>query len=200
MSDRSKSRVERTLLGVVLAAFLTLIAAGRSTGPRAEPASEPPVATFEYALATRLEAIASGAVGRIEIPRLSLTAPIIEGISTRVMDHGVGRIMGTAFPGEAGNVGLAAHRTTHFRDLGRVLTGDRIRVSTPDGVFDYQVDSAFVVTPTRTDVLAGDGVPRLTLITCFPFDWKGPAPMRYVVQASAIGTELSTTSRKVALD
>src|SRR5687767_11676883 len=132
MSDRSKSSVKRTRLGVLLAAFLALIAAGRSTGPRAEPAPQAPVAAFEYALATRLEAIATGAVGRIEIPRLRLSAPIVEGISIRVMDHGVGRILGTAFPGECGNVGLAAHRTTHFRDLGRVLQGDVIRVSTPE--------------------------------------------------------------------
>jgi len=199
MAERTKNGVRRLPIGLVLAAAIIAIVAAVGAASRAEvgrPTANPHVSGMEFALATRMTALANGSVGTIEIPRLEIEAPIVDGIDERVMDRAVGRILRTAYPGEPGNVGLAAHRTTHFRELGRVVPGDRIRVRTPDGLFHYRVDTAFVVRPNRTDVLRGDGRARLTLITCFPFDFRGAAPMRFVVQASAIGTEFSTTSRK----
>jgi sortase A len=202
MSDRSKVVVAppRIALVLLVAAVALIPARGPASRAAAETvAAAPPAAPLEFALATRMEAIVSGTVGRLEIPRVGLAAPILDGVAIGVMDRGVGRILGTAYPGEAGVVALAAHRTTHFRQLGQVTIGDRVRVRTPDGVFEYRADAAFVADPKRTDILRGDGTARLALITCFPFDWKGPAPLRYVVLASAIGADLSTTNRKVAV-
>lgn len=141
------------------------------------------------ARASREEAVASGLIGRIEIPRLGLSAMVIEGTSSRALRRGVGHVERTAFPGERGNVGLAAHRDTYFRELKDVAKGDLIRIETPDGLFAYEVESIRIVDPDRGDLLAQTGGPRLTLVTCYPFYYVGPAPRRYVVVARPAGRQ-----------
>ncbi len=141
----------------------------------------------EAARASREEARASGLIGRIEIPRLGLSALVIEGTSGRALQRGVGHVKRTAFPGERGNVGLAGHRDTHFRPLKDAAKGDVIRIETPDGVFAYEVESIKVVDPDRGDLLARTERPRLTLVTCYPFYWLGPAPRRFVILARPVG-------------
>lgn len=143
-------------------------------------------ALVEVASATRREADESGVVGRIEIPRLKLSAPVIDGTSGRALRRGVGHVERTAYPGERGNVALAGHRDTWFRALNRVERGDLIRLRTPDGSFVYAVESFRIVDPQRGDLLNETRSPRLTLVTCYPFKWVGPAPQRFVVFARPI--------------
>jgi LPXTG-site transpeptidase (sortase) family protein len=98
----------------------------------------------------------------------------------------VGHVPGTAFPGEAGNVVLAGHRDMHFRPLHDARRGDLLRLVTPDGTFVYRVDDLEVVDPGHTEVMQSTAVPQLTLITCYPFSYVGPAPQRFVVRASLL--------------
>ncbi len=144
------------------------------------------------AAATRREARGSGLVGRIEIPRLHVDAVIVEGTSSRALRHGVGHVERTAFPGERGNVGLAAHRDTYFRRLRGIARGDLIRVQTPDGSFTYRVSAFEIVKPSRGDLLNPTPQPALTLVTCYPFDWVGNAPDRFVVRAEAVAATRAT--------
>ena len=137
-----------------------------------------------YASATRDEAEKSGLIGRIEIPRVGLSAMVVEGTGVRRLQLGVGHVRSTAFPGERDNVALAGHRDTHFRKLRKVERGDLIRMRTPDGVFDYRIDSILIVRPDRADLVHATKRPMLTLVTCYPFHWIGPAPKRFVVRAS----------------
>lgn len=139
------------------------------------------------ASSTRREAITSGLVGRLEIPRLGISAMVTEGISDQALGRGIGHVPDTAFPGERGNVGLAAHRDTYFRSLKDITKGDRIRLDTPDGVFSYVVEWAQVVDPNRVDLLEDTVGPALTLVTCYPFNWVGSAPKRFVVRCRPIG-------------
>jgi len=128
-------------------------------------------------------------IGWLEIPRLGISAIIAHGDDTRTLLRAVGHIPGTAFPGEGGNVGLAGHRDTFFRALEGIETFDTIRLVMPDRVFAYRVVSIGVVGPSRVEVLDPTPVPSLTLVTCFPFDYLGKAPYRYVVRAQALGLE-----------
>jgi sortase A len=133
---------------------------------------------------TRLEARTTGLIGKLEIPRLELSAIVAEGLQPRTLARAVGHVPNTAFPGEPGNVGLAGHRDTHLKKLGRIRPGDVIRLKTPDGTFVYRVDAARIVKPDRGELLAPGRVPMLTLVTCYPFRAIGPAPLRFVVSAS----------------
>ena len=124
-----------------------------------------------------------GLIGKVEIPRLHLSAVVFEGTESSVLDHGVGHLDGSAMPGEVGNVVLAAHRDTFFRNLRDVQRGDVIKVSTESGLRTYEVASTEVVDPSQTDVVDATPDPTLTLITCYPFYYVGNARKRFIVRA-----------------
>jgi sortase A len=122
-------------------------------------------------------------VGRIEIPRLGVSAMIKAGTDARTLQLAVGHIPGTAFPGDAGNVGLAAHRDTFFRRLRDIQSDDEIRLTTPDGSYTYRVARTDIVEPRDVWVLDPTDHPALTLVTCYPFNYVGSAPQRFIVRA-----------------
>jgi sortase A len=123
-------------------------------------------------------------VGRLEIPRLGLKAMVLEGVTPRTLALALGHIPGTALPGTAGNVGIAGHRDTLFRGLRGVNAGDAIVLTTLEGSYEYRVKSCEVVGPHETRVLNDSPQPSLTLVTCYPFYYVGPAPERFIVHAS----------------
>ena len=126
----------------------------------------------------------SSVIGRIEIPKIALKAMILEGVSPRTLALAVGHIPGTALPGGAGNAGIAGHRDTFFRGLSKIRVGDTILVTTLEGAFEYRVQSCRVVGPRATDVLEDSAEQVLTLVTCYPFYYVGPAPERFIVRAT----------------
>jgi LPXTG-site transpeptidase (sortase) family protein len=126
-------------------------------------------------------------IGEMDVPRLGLEAIFVEGDSPRILRHAVGHVSETALPGEWGNVVLAGHRDTFFRPLRDIRQGDAITLKTFDGDFQYQVESTAVVPPDDIQVLQPSNKRMLTLITCFPFYYVGPAPKRFVVRARQIG-------------
>jgi sortase A len=127
-----------------------------------------------------------GALGRIEIARIGLTAMIMEGTDGRTLRRAVGHIRGTPMPGQQGNVAIAGHRDTFFRPLRNVQHDDEITLTTLDGSYRYLVDSTQVVSPEDTQVLDNSGATILTLVTCYPFYFVGPAPKRFIVRAHKI--------------
>ncbi len=122
-------------------------------------------------------------IGQLEIPELRLAVPVTAGIESSSLLRGVGHIEGTAMPGGLGTLGLAGHRDTYFRPLRGIKTGMDVRVSDRSGTYHYAVDSTEIVLPEQVDVLAIRSRPELTLITCFPFDYVGAAPKRFIVHA-----------------
>jgi len=136
--------------------------------------------------AARSEARQSGIIGRIELPRSGVSAIMAEGIMEATLQHAVGHMRGTAFPGERGNVVIAGHRETHFRGLRKVREGDRAVVTTPDGVFEYFVETIDIVKPDDLRLIQETEGPVLTLITCYPFGYVGRAPERFVVRARPV--------------
>jgi sortase A len=122
-------------------------------------------------------------VGEIEIPQLALRAVILQGDSSQVLRRGVGHLPYTPLPGELGNVGLAGHRDSFFRPLRRIRRGDMIALRTLKGEFRYLVESTRVVSAADIEVLAPTDKRELTLITCFPFNYVGAAPDRFIVHS-----------------
>lgn len=120
---------------------------------------------------------------KVEVPRLGISVMLIEGIEPKSLRVAVGHIPGTAFPGEPGNAGIAGHRDTYFRALRKIRRDDLVQVTTLYGHYVYAVESTKVVAPTDVDVLATTAEPILTLVTCYPFSYVGPAPERFIVRA-----------------
>ena len=123
------------------------------------------------------------ALGRLDIPRLGVSAVVRAGSDATTLRLAIGHIPGTALPGDAGNVGLAAHRDTFFRRLGDIRPGDTVDVATPDGIFTYVVEGTQIVNPRDVWVLDPTERPTLTLVTCYPFSFIGSAPQRFIVRA-----------------
>lgn len=132
-------------------------------------------------------AVAAGEpIGLLEIPRLALSGVVTEGDDAATLAHAIGHLPDTPLPWHPGNSAMAAHRDTLFKPLERVRLGDVVRLTTPHGKFEYRVRSTHVV--DRDDLWVLDPTPAssLTLITCHPFGYIGPAPRRFIVRAERI--------------
>ncbi len=126
-------------------------------------------------------------LGKLDIPALHLSTPIIDDVDDESLMMGAGHVRGTAMPGGLGNFVVAAHRDTYFRPLAGIHAGMKMEVRTADATYTYIVESTKVVLPGDVDVLDMGDVPQMTLITCYPFHYIGSAPKRFVVRARLQG-------------
>ena len=129
---------------------------------------------------------AASLIGVLEIPRLDVSVAVIQGDDDAALRVAVGHLRDTPLPWEDGNSALAGHRDTFFRPLRDARVGDEIRLATRHGDFGYVVRRVSLVGPDAVWVLRRSEAVSLTLITCYPFDYVGPAPLRWVVQAERV--------------
>jgi sortase A len=120
----------------------------------------------------------------LRIPRIHLEVPVLSGTDEITLNRGVGQIAGMAAPGEKGNIGIAGHRDGFFRNLKEISRGDQIELETTSSSATYVVNRVLITGPDDTSVLQPSGEQILTLVTCYPFHFIGPAPRRFVVQAT----------------
>lgn len=155
-----------------------IVAAGWAGEPQREGADRPsaPATAHEPAPADAVIAV-------LRIPTVGLEVPVYRGTTEQVLRRGAGLVEGTPAPGSAGNVGIAAHRDTHFRGLRDVVVGDAIELDTLNRTLVYRITDLHVVDPTDVHVLDDTGETVLTLVTCYPFHFVGSAPQRYIVRA-----------------
>jgi sortase A len=139
-------------------------------------------------------------IGEIQVPRLGLNAIVVQGDSPADLRRAVGHLANSALPGEWGNVTLAGHRDTFFRALRGIRLGDEIRIKTRARSFKYRAESIEIVSPTDTRVLDSSTGHDLTLLTCFPFHYLGPAPKRFVVHAREIDGMIREQRAKASQD
>ena len=138
----------------------------------------PPPGTSEKAV--------EGLIGKMEIPRVGISVVVVEGTDKITLRRGAGHIEGTAVPGQPGNIGIAAHRDTFFRPLRNVRLNDIVTIATVKTEYRYRVVSTRVVKPEEVSVLKPSKQEILTLVSCYPFYFVGPAPNRFVVRAERI--------------
>lgn len=127
-------------------------------------------------------------MGKITIPKIDKELPIIFGTSEEELGRGVGHYIGTAYPGENGNVVLSGHRDTVFERLDELQVGDTFDVETLDGNFTYQIYEGKIVESDDRTVIVPYSLPVLTLVTCYPFNFIGDSPQRYILTARLISS------------
>jgi LPXTG-site transpeptidase (sortase) family protein len=124
-------------------------------------------------------------VARLVIPRLDLDEIVLEGVDADELNAEPGHVTGSAYPGEPGNAVISAHRDRHFNHLDALDVGDTIVTESGTHHDNWVVvakrvvgkdDRALFRTPDAT----------LTLTTCWPIRYLGPAPERLIVTAKPI--------------
>jgi sortase A len=122
--------------------------------------------------------------GKLIIPKLHAVLPVIEGTDPDELKKGAGHYSGSVLPGEDDNSVISGHRDTVFRSVGQLKKGDTLIVTTSAGKFTYYIKRTWIVDDDdRTVIVSHKGKKILTLTTCYPFDWIGYAPQRYIIQA-----------------
>jgi len=125
--------------------------------------------------------------GRLKIAKLGMSVVVLNSDDEASLNLGAGLVSGTSEIGGNGNTVIAGHRDTAFRALRNIQAGDIVRLESADKeTYAYRVERTRIVAPDDLSVLASDGKPRLTLITCYPFYFTGDAPKRYIVEAQMI--------------
>jgi LPXTG-site transpeptidase (sortase) family protein len=129
-------------------------------------------------------------LGRIAIPSVAMDLAVFEGTSDSVLRKGPGHLPGSEWPGRTssrGNCVIAGHRDSFFRKLRRVRSGDAVILTDRNGSSHvYELVGSRIVHPETVSVAAPTPDERLTLVSCYPFTWTGPAPYRIVWTARPV--------------
>jgi sortase A len=128
------------------------------------------------------------ALVRLTIAKIGLDAVIVEGTSRKSLKLGPGHMESSAVPGYSGNSVIVAHRDTFFRHLDELRAGDEIYLRRRGEVYRFDVTGRRVVELADLSALRKSASAQLTLITCYPMHYVGPAPQRSVVVARLMAT------------
>jgi len=193
---RAKADVDRMIASQSAAAAPAATAAPVPDSPESPTMAERPAAPVP-----NHPALARGSViGRVDVPRLKMSAAIAEGDDDSTLGKAVGHLPDTPLPWQgSGNSAFAAHRDGLFRPLRNIRLNDEVKVVTPHGEFLYRVKKTQVVNPDDVWVLAPTQAATVTLITCYPFSFVGHAPQRFIVQAERVVPDISGTPLKGAV-
>jgi sortase A len=178
-----RSRVLSRIL--FLGGVLLLAQGGFSVYPFLFPASHADV-IVPPGSATGVRATPGSYLFQLSFPRQQASLDVVEGTTARALRKGPGHLEGSAMPGNPGNIVIAGHRDTHFRLLKDVAVGDEIEIEASGTSYRYRIVEARVVSPKDVRWLQPESDAAVTLITCYPFYFVGPAPKRFVVRARAI--------------
>ncbi|WP_217588057.1 class D sortase [Lentibacillus saliphilus] len=129
------------------------------------------------------------AFATLEIPKLGKTLPIVEGTDAESLRQGVGHLANSVYPGQNEQIVLSGHRDTVFREFNKIEIGDQYKVETPYGTYTYEIRETEIVPEDDTSVIRKMGEEALVVTTCYPFDYVGSAPNRFVTYAYPVENE-----------
>ena len=128
-------------------------------------------------------------IGSLTIPALERKLPILQGTGVNELKNGVGHFTQSVLPGEEDNCVLSGHRDTVFTEIGDLKIGDQLIVQTSAGTFTYEVDGTRIVDADDKTVIVPTDHAVLTMTTCYPFNFLGNAPERYIISAALVNSK-----------
>lgn len=131
---------------------------------------------------------------KLSVPKINLDSVIVEGTNHRALLLGPGHLKDTPAPGEEGNSVISGHRDTFFRHLNDLQKGDEVLVQRGGKTYHYKVTGKKIVEPDDVSVIAPTKDPEMTLITCYPTYYIGPAPKRLVVFSKLVEDQQQTAA------
>jgi sortase A len=146
-------------------------------------------------------AIPKGApVAVLQSDAIGLDQVVVEGSRSSQLRSGPGHVVGTPLPGQPGNVVIAGRRTMYrgpFHRIESLERGNRIRVTTGQGVAHYVVTDVRSLAPGDGSFVQNQNDNRLTLFTSAS-PWR--ADGRLVVTAKLDGEPFAATELQRRLD
>ncbi|HWC19606.1 MAG TPA: class D sortase [Terriglobales bacterium] len=133
---------------------------------------------------------------RVLIPKINLDLIMVEGTNHKALRIGPGHLRNTPEPGDPGNSVISAHRDTFFRHIYELSKGDEIKVRRNGRTYIFAVTGKKIVEPNDVSILKNTADARLTLVTCYPIYYIGPAPQRLIIFSKLVGR--SDTHRQQA--
>ena len=124
--------------------------------------------------------------GKLTVASADITTPVFVGDDATQLLYGAGQYYGSVFPGDIGNTVLAGHTNSVFKTLGEAKIGDDITLDLTYGTYTYEISNIEIKDGTDQSILAQSDEQLLTLYTCYPFDYIGNTPDRYVVTAKLV--------------
>lgn len=143
-------------------------------------------------------AVPDNGLTRLTVPKIGLDAIVVEGTNYHDLKLGPGHLTDTPAPGDDGNSVISGHRDTFFRHIHELEKGDEVLVQRGGRTYRYEVTGKKIVDPHDVWVAQQTKDAELTLITCYPTYYIGPAPDRLVVFTKLVGTQPETTTVKTA--
>jgi sortase A len=134
-------------------------------------------------------------VARLTIHSVGLSEVVLKDATRKSLSLGPAHVPVSAPPGSNGNIAIAGHRDSFFRNLDRIKKGDIIELESLRSVRFYKVDAMEITGPEDTHWVENTQENAITLVTCYPFDYIGPAPKRYVVRGTLLKTQRMRNSR-----
>lgn len=130
-------------------------------------------------------------VGELIAPKLERIYEVYWGTDTNTLDQGVGYHDSkfTTPPDGMRHTVLSGHRDTVFQELGLLEDGDRLYMKFEGNVYEYQIRKIWITDAEDRTVIVDKDVPTLTLTTCYPFNFLGAAPDRYIIQGELINVK-----------
>ena len=119
--------------------------------------------------------------GNLWIPVLNQNIPIVEGTGNEELKKGAGHFIDSVLPGVKDNCVISGHRETVFKNLGLLKIGDQLIIETSTGIFTYEINHIRIVDKDDRTVIVPTALATLTLTTCYPFNYIGDAPDRYIL-------------------
>ena len=131
------------------------------------------------------EARLGAPVARLKIPSIALDEVVVEGVGPLELNAGPGHYPGSVLPGALGNAIISAHRDRHFRRVAELAVGDTVLTETLVGARVWLVAERRIVDRAEASLFATSDA-TLTLTTCWPVRYLGPAPDRLLIIAKPL--------------
>lgn len=128
-------------------------------------------------------------VAKLNIPKIASSFDVFWNTDESTLDKGVGMYVSewTTIPNDiGGHTVLSGHRDTVFTELGELKQGDTMTVEYEGESFTYKIKDIWITDANDRTVIVKKDKPTLTLTTCYPFDFIGSAPDRYIIQAELV--------------
>jgi len=175
------------LTGIGMGSFAAVQIHGMQAGLSEKYLSKP--AAFHLSKIASKKMLTQGdLIGTLTIAALRTTLPIYEGTDDNSLKKGVGHFVGSVLPGVQDNSVLSGHRDSVFEHIGALKLGELLVVNTASGTFTYKIIKFRIVGANDRTVIVPTPTAILTLTTCYPFNFIGSAPRRFIVSASMISS------------